>query len=186
MSVAPQKTHITLEELLASPDAGRFEIVNGQLEEVHVSNLSVEVASLLFFLLRAFCENNRLGKVFGSDCYYQCFGIDATRARRPDVSFVAAERLPKDWLAQGFFRMPPDLAVEVVSQNDTAYEVAEKVNDYLGADVRLVWQVDPKNRTVLAHRRDGSVQKIMEDEILSGEDVVPGFQCRVADFLPKL
>src|SRR5688572_6584972 len=100
MSIAPDKTHVTLEELLASDRAGRFEIVNDHLEEVHVSNLSVEVAMQLATLLRVFCEKHGLGKVFAAECYFQCFGAEGRNARRPDVSFVATSRLPHDWLSQ--------------------------------------------------------------------------------------
>src|SRR4051812_28706179 len=103
MSIAPDKTHVTIEELLASPDAGRFEIVDGQLEEIRVSNLSTEVAMALSCLLRAYCELHKLGKVFSSDAYFRCFGADRASARRPDVSFVSNDRLPADWLSQGFF-----------------------------------------------------------------------------------
>ena len=39
-------------------------------------------------------------------------------------------------------------------------------------------------RTVTVHRLDGTVQKLHEKDTLSGESVLPGFECRVADFLP--
>jgi Uma2 family endonuclease len=184
MSIASDRTHVTLEELLASPDAGRFEIVNGQLEEVHVSNLSTEVAAALFQLLRVFCEANNLGKVFAADTYFQCFGNDRTRARRPDVCFVSRDRLPANWLEQSYFTIAPDLAIEVISQNDTAYEVSRKIRDYRGAGVKLIWEIDPENRTVLIHRLDGSVQMLQDSDNLSGENIVPGFTCVVRDFLP--
>lgn len=184
MSIAADKTHATLEELLASPDAGRFEIVNGQLEEVHVSNLSTEVAAALFHLLRGYCEANHLGKVFASEAYFQCFGGDRSRARRPDVCFVSRNRLPANWLEQSYFTIAPDLAVEVISQNDTSYEVSRKMRDYREAGVKLIWEIDPENRTVLVHRLDGSVQLLQEADTLSGENVVPGFACCVRDFLP--
>lgn len=184
MSIASEKTHVTLEELLASPDAGRFEIVNGQLAEVHVSNLSTEVAASLFYLLRAYCEAHELGKVFAAEAYFQCFGNDRSRARRPDVCFISRARLPADWLEQSYFTIAPDLAIEVISQNDTSYEVSRKMRDYRDAGVKLIWEIDPENRTVLIHRHDGSVQLLQEGDVLSGENVVPGFECRVRDFLP--
>jgi Uma2 family endonuclease len=184
MSIASDKTHVTLEELLASPDAGRFEIVNGQLEEVHVSNLSTEVAISLLMLLRAHCESQQLGKVLGSEAYFQCFGSDASRARKPDGCFIARNRLPANWLEQSYFTIAPDLAIEVISLNDTSYEVSRKIRDYRDAGVKLIWEIDPENRTVLIHRLDGSVQMLQDSDNLSGENIVPGFTCVVRDFLP--
>jgi Uma2 family endonuclease len=183
MSIASDQAHVTLEELLASPQAGQFEIVNGQLEEVHMSSLSSAVGAKLCFYLVGFCRQQPVGEVFNSEHYYRCFASDASKSRKPDVSFVSRERLPAQWQNLGFFSIPPDLAVEVLSPNDLAYEVAEKIEEYLEAGVKLVWEVKPVTRTVLIHRLDGTVQKLHENDLLSGENVVPGFQCRVADFL---
>ena len=73
-------------------------------------------------------------------------------------------------------KIPPDLAVEVVSPNDTAYEVDEKLEDYRSVDVPLVWVINPNSRTVKIHRGDGSVSYLHEADELSGENVIPGFQ----------
>jgi Uma2 family endonuclease len=184
MSIISEKTHVTLEELLASEDAGRFEIVDGQLEEVHVSNLSTKASSDLHGLLNAYCKARGLGEALDSNAYYQCFGEDGSHARKPDVSFVSRERLPPNWLEEGYLTIPPDLAVEVISTNDPAPNVRIKIEEYLQAGVKLVWEVEPESRTVLIHRLDGTTQMLHDRDTLSGESVVPGFTCKVADFLP--
>ena len=81
--------------------------------------------------------------------------------------------------------IPPDLAVEVVSPNDLAYDVESKVVEYLDASVALVWVIDPEARTVRIYRRDGSISWLREHGELSGEEVLPGFQCRVAANFPE-
>lgn len=184
MSIAPAKTHVTLEELLASEDAGRFEIVDGQLEEVRVSNLSAKVSSDLISLLNPFCKAHGLGEAFDANAYYQCFGEDGAHARKPDASFVSRERLPPHWLDDGYFTIPPDLAVEVISTHDPAPNVRLKIEEYLQAGVKLVWEVEPESRIVLVHRQDGTTQRLHDRDTLSGESVIPGFACKVADFLP--
>ncbi len=101
---------------------------------------------------------------------------------------------------QGFIEGPPDLAVEVVSPNDTAREVAAKVNDYLKAGTPLVWVIRPAERTVTVHRRpggadgadgtDGAVgpvgaeeaRVLGEGDVLDGGDVLPGFAVAVGRF----
>jgi Uma2 family endonuclease len=87
--------------------------------------------------------------------------------------------IPKGWA-----RIPPDLAVEVISPNETAYELEDKLEDYQKVGVRLIWVINPKTRTVRVHRGDGSVSYLHEDEELSGEDVVPGFRCPVRAIFP--
>jgi Uma2 family endonuclease len=99
--------------------------------------------------------------------------------RKPDVSFIRFGRLPGEEVPQGHIPIAPDLAVEVISPNDLAYDIDERVADYLGAGTRLVWVVNPVQRTVLIYRHDGSIAGVREGGELSGEDVVPGFRCPV-------
>ena len=82
-------------------------------------------------------------------------------------------------------RFPAHLAVEVTSPNDLAYEVEDKVAEYLGARVPLVWVLDPPTWTVRVYRPAnsplGSGLVLRETDTLSGEDVLPGFSCPVRE-----
>ena len=44
----------------------------------------------------------------------------------------------------------------------------------------MVWVVNPRWRSVTAYRSAADIKTLTENEELSGEDVVPGFRCRVA------
>jgi len=88
-------------------------------------------------------------------------------------------------MSEGHIRIVPDLAVEVISANDLAYAVDEKVDEYETAGVQLIWIVNPEMRTVRVHRADGTVRVLPEKDELDGEHVLPGFRCRVGElFLP--
>ena len=80
----------------------------------------------------------------------------------------------------------PDLIVEVVSPRDRAEDVQNKSAEYIAAGVPLVWVVYPKTRTVMVYRQPsaaaGPVGKLSANDTISGEDVIPGFACRVAEF----
>ncbi|MCI0685541.1 MAG: Uma2 family endonuclease [Gemmataceae bacterium] len=184
MSTVADKTDYTIEDLLAMPDHKNFELVDGQLVEVNVSNLSSFVATKICTRLDLHCTAHQLGAVFGADAYYECFPARPRHARKPDASFIRKERLPVDWLEQGYFRIAPDLAVEVVSPGDLAYEVDKRIAEYLEADVQLVWQINPEERLVFVHRGDRPILKLKENDSLDGEDVVPGFSCRIGDLFP--
>ena len=92
---------------------------------------------------------------------------------------------PEVW-EQGHVLIYPDLAVEVVSPNDLAYETQEKVEEYLRAEVPLIWVIYPQDHVVLVYRKDGSTARLCDGDELSGEDVVPGFSCRVHDLFPDV
>ncbi len=180
------KTHYTPEELLELPDNRHFELVNGKLVERHMSALAGFVGARVIHHLVDFVDSNPVGDVFDSEASYQCFPQEQGRVRKPDISFIRSGRLPPEQLAQGHVRIAPDLAVEILSPNDLVYEVDEKVKEYLQAGVHLVWVIDPEARTVTIHRANGTKDILIESQNLSGEDVIPGFHCRVQDLFPKV
>lgn len=174
----------TPEDLLNMPDSKSYELVNGQLVERKMGTESSWVGGELLALLRQFGKAHRIGWAFPADNGYQCFLHEPGLVRRPDVSFVRYGRLTGGVLPKGWTKIPPDLAVEVVSPKETSYELDEKVEDYLKAGVPLVWVINPNSRLVRVHRGDGSVSYLREDDELSGEDVIPGFRCVVREILP--
>jgi Uma2 family endonuclease len=78
--------------------------------------------------------------------------------------------------------VPPRLAVEVLSPNDKAAQVVNKITDYLTNGVDLVWLVNPDERKVTVHRPEKSPYALKADAELTGDDTLPGFRCSVADF----
>jgi Uma2 family endonuclease len=80
----------------------------------------------------------------------------------------------------------PDLAVEIWSRGNKRKDMAEHVALYLRTGSRLVWVVDPQRRTVTVHRPNHEQVVLGGDDQLSGEDVLPGFACCVADFFYEL
>jgi Uma2 family endonuclease len=55
------------------------------------------------------------------------------------------------------------------------------VVQYLKCGSSLVWVFDPELRTVTIYRPKQQPETLEENETLSGEKVLPGFTCRLAD-----
>lgn len=182
----PDAPPVTPEDLLAMPDGHRYELVNGKLVERNMGAESSEVAARLIRILGNHVEAQHLGKYFAPDCGYQCFPDEPKKVRYPDGSFVARGRLPDERAPRGHLRIPPDFAVEVVSPNDTAEEVETKRLEYLGAGVRLVWIVYPENQTVHVYRQTGAPTTLRAADQLTGEEVLPGFTCRVGELFESV
>jgi Uma2 family endonuclease len=161
------------------PDGDLYELIDGMLMERNMGAWSSYVGSRLLKLLAICCDEFCLGWYWGADASYQCFSNRPRLVRKPDVSFIRLGRLPGERAPEGHTRIAPDLAVEVISPNDLAYEIDERVSDYLGAGTRLVWVINPVQRTVLIYRADGSISGMREGGELNGEDVIPGFRCPV-------
>ncbi len=180
------KTHRTPEDLLAMPDGKSYELVRGQLEVRHAGIESSWVGGRILSCLGWFCEEHKLGWALQAGSGYQCFPHDPGMVRRPAVSFVKTGRFPGNILPKDWAKVPPDLAVEVVSPNDLVYKLEEKLNDYRKVGVPLIWVINPESRTVTVYRSDGSISRLQDDDELSGEDVVPGFRCPIREILPPL
>jgi Uma2 family endonuclease len=182
MSAVASEPNYTPEDLLSMPDGGKgFELVNGRLVEKNMGGFSSWVAGRILRLLATYGEDRSLGWVLESESGYQCFPDEPRKVRKPDVSFIRRGRLPDERIPDGYVRIVPDLAVEVVSPNDTAYEVDAKIQEYLAAGVPLVWVVNPEVRTIHIYRGDGSVERLREDEELTAPELLPELRCRVAD-----
>jgi Uma2 family endonuclease len=181
--------HLTAEDLLSLPDNGGMEFVNGQIAEKKVSELSVDTEGQIYFVLKLFTRDNPIAKVYPRSMGYQCFRMlpeDPDRMRKPDVSVIRIERhrtLPKK--DPGYMPIPPDLAVEVISRNDLAFEITEKVGEYRSAGFPLVWVVDPMARTVMIHPNPGKPFVLSEDDTIDAPNALPGFSCKVADLFPS-
>jgi Uma2 family endonuclease len=101
--------------------------------------------------------------------------------RGPDVSYWSVQRLPLDQNPEGYPEPDPDLCVEVLSPTNRAPRVRDKVREYFQREVRMVWVVDPEDRTVVVYRAPEHGRLHHEAAILSGDDVLPGFSCKVAE-----
>ena len=130
------------------------------------------------FLTRYVIEK-RLG-IVGMEGGFK-LGREPDTLRAPDIHFVSKERLAKEGITQKFADFPPDLAVEVLSPEDTASETQKKVEEYLAGGVRLIWIVEPATKTVTAYRSHQDVKVFTADQELEGGEVIPGFRIRVAE-----
>jgi Uma2 family endonuclease len=102
----------------------------------------------------------------------------------PDVSYVRMDRLrsvPREEIEIPAFA--PDVAVEVLSPGDDPRDVADKVDVYLRAGVRLVIEIDPRNRRARLH--DGSCATDLGEHDVLRHPVLPGFELALGPFFSE-
>jgi Uma2 family endonuclease len=166
------------DEMLLYPEFEKCELIDGIPVEKDVSNKAEALAGELQWRLSTHCRPGRVARVFNSNIGYCCFPHRPRLVRKPDVSVVLAGRFPNDELPEGWYDLAPDIAVEVHSPTDRAEGVEERVSDYRQAGVKLVWLISPRWRTAVVRRLDGTATEVTT---LSGDDVLPGFNCPVAE-----
>ncbi len=178
---------ITPEQFLELPDRDRYELVGGELVELPVMSMEGSaIAALLAWLLNNFVRPSNLGVVYDSEASYCCFPHDPDQVRRPDLSFISRGRLAQQEYKRGHCSIAPDLAVEIVSPNDSLAEMGVKIEQYLEAGVRLVWLINPLSRTAEEYRADGPTDHIRRGGTLSAEPVLPGLSIPLEVLLQDL
>ena len=175
---------VTAEDLflMMHDDAGkRYELVRGELQEMppaggYHGNVAFTIASIIGEHIRG----KDLGVGFTAETGFVT-GRAPDSVRAPDVAFVSKERLAGGRAPDGFVQIAPDLAVEVVSPNDRAAAIEEKVREYFDAGTRLLWVVYPATRSVTVHRSPSDSTTLNEGDSLHGEPVFDDFRVQVSD-----
>jgi Uma2 family endonuclease len=172
-------TSTTEQDLLRLPkDGHKHELVDGVIRVSPAGARHGKISLRLGAALLAFARERCLGEVFDSSTGYK---LPGGNVRSPDASFVSSQRLPA--VPEGFLELAPDLAVEVLSPEDSPRDVLDKVGEYLSAGVRMVWVIDPRTARAASYRSLTDVKEVAQHGTLDGDDVLPGFRCPLSELL---
>ena len=160
-----------------------YEVVDGVYVEKPMGLIENEIANLLLAYLKPFCRDNQLGRARME----MLFDIpNSDNNRKPDVAFVSYDRWPADRPLPRVNAWPvaPDLAVEVISPTDKAFDMVAKVQEYFAGGVRQVWHVYSHTEQVFIFDSPTRVRVLTRGDELTAEPVVPGFRMPMADLFP--
>jgi Uma2 family endonuclease len=157
-----------------------YEFIAGEIFEVPSNPYSSEIAGEILFQIKLFLRENKIdGHVTGESGGYEVSG----ERYAPDVAYIASEKQKHLPYKQGYNANPPDLAVEVVSPNDSERKLSIKVANYLAAAV-VVWVVRPDEKEVEIYIPNQPVQILTIDDTIDGSPVLPGFSLAVKAIFP--
>lgn len=190
----PGVQHITLDEYLALLDEAGYEVIDGELVPMSPDALSSkDVAHVLYDSLLEFVVRHKLGRVRME----APFALDVDPGQGwvrgslvPDIAFISTDKLRQQKALQpkvNAYRVPPNLAVEVVSPTDAFSNVERKVRRFLGYGVPLIWVVDPQNLFVRVYSPDRPEgHTLNQGETLTGDPVLPGWSMSLAELFAIL
>lgn len=73
------------------------------------------------------------------------------KIRAADVVYISKEKTPER--PKGILEIPPDLIIEIISESNTAWEITDKVKDYLAIGVGRIILIDTLTHTVSLYQR---------------------------------
>ena len=130
-------------------------------------------------------RQNQTGKVFDSSTG---FTLPNTAIKAPDVSWIRLEK----WLAlsveerRKFAHITPDFVIELrSSEDDSLKDLKAKMDEYIENGVQLGWLLDRIQGKAYVYRpnRETRIFDNFEHDVLSGEDVLEGFELKLSMLL---
>lgn len=156
------------------------ELIDGILVEKPMATFEALVAGVLLTFINNYLFEHKIGIALPGDGLLRLF---PGRVRAPDVSFISWKRMPNRELPrEAIASLAPDLAVEVLSENNTPAEMRQKLGEYFQAGGKLVWMVDPEARTVRVYTSPRRSVLLTEDDTLDGRRVLPGFSLAIREW----
>ena len=127
-------------------------------------------------------RQTHMGKAFDSSTGFK---IQNGATLSPDVSWILNERwndLPEEEKRR-FARITPDFVIELRSSpDDSLKDLKEKMDEYIENGVRLAWLLDRIGGKAYVYHpnRPISIFENFDTDVLSGEDVLPGFELKLS------
>ena len=177
---------MTARELAQLPaDSRGYELVEGRLVRVSpTGGRHGKCALLVGAALADYVTAQQQGVVLGAESGFVISSPgEPETVLAPDAAFVRADRAPDPKSAEydEFWRLAPDLVVEVAPPSQYSPEMAEKARAWLRAGTLLVWVVWPKAEQVDVWQPEQGPTTLQQGAWLDGAAVLPGFRLALAD-----
>ena len=164
---------------LESADKRIYELIDGTLVEKAMGMRESFLAGFLIQVIRTFAQEHQLGLVSVPDGPFRML---SRNVRYPDVSYISWKKIPGDDIPEDkIWSIPPDLAIEVLSESNTVAEIERKVSELFRLGCRLIWVIDPDLREAVVHTSPTRRTRMGVDGVLGGGNVLPGFRLPLAD-----
>jgi Uma2 family endonuclease len=177
---------LTLEEFLRLPEEKpALEYEDGRITQkvsprLPHAALQFEIASLF---------NQALRPTRTARAFTELRTTFTGRSRVPDVSVYHWDRIPRDdtgALAFDNVMIPPDVAIEIRSPEQTIASQLRRCRDYVDQGVAMAIMVAPEANRLWVFRPQQPELELAADDPIDFEDVFPGFKLTSAEIFAAL
>ena len=164
----PATKRLTFEQFQEMNRDGRYELVDGELEElVPPRPFHSWTGGRLRLDLGRYLDDHEPGAFWGVELDIPTIPFFG---RRPDFAYYSTADAARLDLAANRVLGVPTLVIEVVSAEDEARDTVTKREEYARAGIEHYWIVDPQRRTVLTLVRRGTAYEVAAE--FSGDEIL--------------
>ena len=172
-----QRENLTIAEAEALAEGRPYELIDGRMvfkmaDRKHSKSQGILVAKLFNYF-----EQNPIGQVL-PEFSLHLWPENLHNFRVLDIAVFLNENLHED---QDYETRGPDLAIEIVSDDDKISDVFTKARLYLEKGSRVVWIVFPGEKSVFVITPN---ERRLESNTLTCPEVLPGFSVPVEKIFP--
>jgi Uma2 family endonuclease len=177
----PLASPLTIDDFERLPDALALnhELVDGELVDVSGNTwIHNDLRDYLISLLRDHVKKQNLGRVISEQEFN--FGGNA---HGPDIAFLGPQKMDLPEPGRRVQPFVPDLAIEIVSDNDTFKRLIKKADRYRRSGTQEVWILDLDSRRAFVFSANRN--EILDENQQFNSPLIAGFSIRIADLFDR-
>lgn len=156
-------------------DGFKYEFSRGVIEKT--TKMNQRQINIFFVLLERFLKTE--AKKSGGGMITEVdMDTSVEQLRRPDIAFFTGEQIKL--MKFGINQVAPWVA-EVISTNDQANKINQKLEEYFDAGVQVVWHIFPESKQVYVYTSPENVVICRGETLCSGAPALPDFQVAAAE-----
>ena len=177
-------TRVSIDEFLAMPETEPpSELIDGEIVQKPIPNedhgsLVAELIGRLYNYLNQTGEGRVLTEVRHADRTDEWVYL-------PDINVALGKRTTSRG-SRGPVETIVDFAIEVLSPDDRLSRVLRRIDLYLRSGTRLLWLVDPENRSITVYRRAEQPVSYYAPEVIDAQPVLSDFQLDLGELFAVL
>ncbi|MDZ7362802.1 MAG: Uma2 family endonuclease [candidate division KSB1 bacterium] len=167
-----ERTNLTIEEAEALANGEPFELIDGRMVFKMPDRKHSRIQTVLSAKLYNYLEQNPIGEVL-TEFSLRLWPENKHNFRVPDIAVFLNENIREE---EKYETHAPDLAIEIVSDDDKASAVFAKGRMYLEKGSRAVWMIFPLEKRVMIMT---PAEWRWESDRLSCPEILPGFSIEI-------
>lgn len=163
---------LTIAEAEELSEGRSFELIEGRMVQKMADTKHAKSQDVLHGELYLYFAHNPIGRAL-PECSVRLWPESKLNLRTPDIAVFLNQSIRAE---EKYETRAPDLAIEIVSDDDRATLIFEKARLFLERGSRVVWIIFPTEKSVVVMTPNS---RRWESEKLTCPELLPGFELEV-------